>query len=247
MRLISLLNHYQHFPGFVYDKARHCAQSQTIEITVRPRRGSKPVCSGCHKPGPGYDHLGVRRFEFVPFWGCMVVLLYCMRRVDCRACGVRVEAVPWGIGKHQLTKAYMLFLAHWARKLSWQETALSFRSTWDKVCQSVEYVVQWGLEHRQLGPIVAIGVDSLGAIMKSAVVAGFSAVGPLVVIASRGTVGLSMLPIAIATSLGGVGWLAGLWLTRHPLFREVRNAVVVIAKFVAARLGGVGWPVGGPR
>ena len=161
MRLISLLNHYQHFSGFVYDKARHCAQSQTIEITVRPRRGSKPVCSGCHKPGPGYDHLGVRRFEFVPVWGCMVVLLYCMRRVDCRACGVRVEAVPWGIGKHQLTKAYMLFLAHWARKLSWQETALSFCSTWDKVCQSVEYVVQWGLEHRQLGPIVAIGVDEI--------------------------------------------------------------------------------------
>ena len=95
------------------------------------------------------------------FGGCMVVLLYCMRRVDCRACGVRVEAVPWGIGKHQLTKAYMLFLAHWARKLSWQETALSFCSTWDKVCQSVEYVVQWGLEHRQLGPIVAIGVDEI--------------------------------------------------------------------------------------
>ena len=143
MRLISLLNHYQHFPGFVYEKARHCAQSQTIEISVRPRSGSKPVCSGCHKPAPGYDHLGVRRFEFLPVWGCMVVLLYCMRRVDCRACGACVEAVPWGIGKHQLTKAYMLFLAHWARKLSWQETALSFCSTWDKglpvgrVCRAV--------------------------------------------------------------------------------------------------------------
>jgi O-antigen/teichoic acid export membrane protein len=85
-----------------------------------------------------------------------------------------------------------------------------------------------------------------GSIMKSAVVAGLSAVGPLVVIASRGTVGPSMLPIAMAIGLGGVGWLAGLWLTRHPLFREVRNAVEVIAKFVAARLGGV-WPVGGPR
>jgi len=30
MRLISLLNHYQHFPGFVYERARHCAPSQTI-------------------------------------------------------------------------------------------------------------------------------------------------------------------------------------------------------------------------
>ena len=74
---------------------------------------------------------------------------------------VKVEAVPWGVGKHQLTKAYMLFLAHWARKLSWQETAGAFRTSWDKVCQSVEYVVQWGLEHRQLGPIVAIGVDEI--------------------------------------------------------------------------------------
>jgi transposase len=161
MRLISLLNHYQHFPGFVYEKARLCASSQTIEITVRPRRGSRPVCSSCHQPAPTYDHLKLRRFEFVPLWGCMVVLLYCMRRVDCRGCGVRVETVPWGIGKHQLTKAYMLFLAHWARKLSWQETADAFRSTWDKVCQSVEYVVQWGLEHRQLGPIGAIGVDEI--------------------------------------------------------------------------------------
>ena len=161
MRLISVLNHFQRYPGFVYEKARLCRETQTIEISVRSRRGSRPVCSGCDRPGTTYDHLSPRRFEFVPLWGCMVVLLYHMRRVDCRTCGVRVEAVPWGVGKHQLTKAYMLFLAHWARKLSWQETARSFRSTWEKVCQSVEYVVQWGLEHRQLGPITAIGVDEI--------------------------------------------------------------------------------------
>ena len=47
-------------------------------------------------------------------WGCMVVVLYCMRRVDCRACRVRVKRSPGGSAKHQLTKAYMLFLAHWA-------------------------------------------------------------------------------------------------------------------------------------
>ena len=91
MRLITLLNHCQHFPGFVYEKARLCPESSTIEIRVRPRRGSKPVCSGCHKPATGYDQLSIRRFEFVPFWGFMVLLIYRMRRVDCRACGVRVE------------------------------------------------------------------------------------------------------------------------------------------------------------
>ena len=101
MRLITLLNHCEHFSGFVYERARLCQHSQTIEISVRPRRGSRPVCSGCHKPAPGYDQLSQRRFEFVPLWGFMVLLLYCMRRVDCRSCGVRVEEVPWGIGKHR--------------------------------------------------------------------------------------------------------------------------------------------------
>lgn len=138
-----------------------CERSQTIEVDVRPRLGSKPRCSGCGNPAPGYDHLGERRFEFIPIWGYAVILLYCMRRVDCSGCGVKVEQVPWGIGKHTLTQAYMLYLAHWARKLSWNETARSFHTCWDKVCQAVEYVVQWGLEHRQLGTIRAIGVDEI--------------------------------------------------------------------------------------
>lgn len=161
MRLISILNHCHHFPGFVNETARLCAHNKTIEIDVRARRGSKPVCSCCHRPAPIYDHLGVRRFEFVPFWGFMVLLLYRMRRVDCRRCGVKVEQVPWGCGKHQMTTAYVLFLAHWARKLSWKETAVSFHTSWDKVCNAVEVVVQWGLARRTIGPITAIGVDEI--------------------------------------------------------------------------------------
>lgn len=161
MQLITLLNHCQRFPGFVYEQARLNAPSQTIEIDVRPRRNSKPVCSVCQQRGSTYDHLRERRFEFVPFWGFLVVLLYRMRRVDCPTCGIKVEQVPWGCGKHQLTTAYMVFLAHWARKLSWKETAQSFQTSWEKVCQAVEYVVQWGLSQRTLGPISAIGVDEI--------------------------------------------------------------------------------------
>jgi transposase len=161
MLLTRLLNACHHFPGFVYYGARLCEAAKTIEIDVRPRQGSKPCCSGCNKPAAGYDQLRERRFEFIPIWGFAVVLLYCMRRVDCRDCGVKVETVPWGIGKHTLCKAYMWYLAHWARKLSWKETAQSFHTSWEKVVQAVEYVVQWGLEHRQLGPLRAIGVDEI--------------------------------------------------------------------------------------
>lgn len=91
----------------------------------------------------------------------LVYFVYQMRRVNCQTCGVRVEEVPWATGKHHLTKAYMLFLAHWARMLSWKETANAFRTSWEKVCQSVEYVVAWGLEHRDIGAIQAIGVDEI--------------------------------------------------------------------------------------
>ena len=162
MELITILNRCHHFRGFVYQHACFGSDYGSIEIAVRPRKGSAAVCSRCHQPAPGYDQLAERRYEFIPFWGFLVFLLYAMRRVDCHRCqAVVVEEVPWGTGKHQLTNAYMLFLARWARRLSWKETAEAFRTSWDKVFDAVEHVVTWGLEHRVLGPIDAIGVDEI--------------------------------------------------------------------------------------
>ena len=155
MQLITILNRCHRFRGFVYEGAKFSPSEQqhTIEVRVRPRAGSAAICSGCHRPAAGYDHLSERRFEFIPFWGFLVFLLYRMRRVNCKTCGVVVEELPWASGKHQLTKVYMQFLAHWARKLSWKETATSFRTSWEQVCHAVEYAVSWGLEHRTLAPI----------------------------------------------------------------------------------------------
>src|SRR3954454_18430604 len=162
LQLITILNRCHRFPGFVYQQARFSSDHKSIEIDVRPRKGSKAVCSRCHQPARGYDQLAERRFEFIPFWGFLVFLLYSMRRVECRRCqAVVVEEVPWGDGKRTLTKAYMLFLARWARRLSWKETAEAFRTSWDKVFDAVEHVVAWGLEHRVLGQIDAIGGDEI--------------------------------------------------------------------------------------
>ena len=162
LQLITILNRCHRFPGFVYHQARFSSDHKSIDIAVRPRKGSPAVCSRCHQAGPGYDQLAERRFEFIPFWGFLVFLLYSMRRVDCRRCAaVVVEEVPWSDGKRTLTRAYMLFLARWARKLSWKETAEAFRTSWEKVFDAVEYVVTFGLEHRVLGQIDAIGVDEI--------------------------------------------------------------------------------------
>jgi len=61
-----LLNACHHFPGFVYAAVRLNEATSTIEVDVRPRRGSKPHCSCCGKAAPEYDLLPTRRFEFIP-------------------------------------------------------------------------------------------------------------------------------------------------------------------------------------
>jgi transposase len=155
-------NRCHRFPGFVYQQARFSPDHKSIEIDVRPRKRSAAVCSRCHQPAPGYDQLPECRFEFIPFWGFLVFPLYSRRRVDCRRCqAVVVEEVPWGDGKRTLTRAYLLFLARYARRLSWKETAEAFRTSWEKVFDAVEHVVTFGLEHRVFGQIDAIGVDEI--------------------------------------------------------------------------------------
>ena len=84
MELTTILNRCHRFRGFVYEQARFSADKKSIEVVVRPRKGSAAVCSRCHQRAAGYDQLAERRFEFIPLWGFFVFLLYAMRRVNCR-------------------------------------------------------------------------------------------------------------------------------------------------------------------
>jgi len=133
-----------------------------IEVVIVPRANSRPVCSNRGQRRTGYDHQPEpRRFQFVPPWGIAVRFLYPRRRVDCPRRGVTVELIPWAEGKNHLTTAYQWSLARWAKRLSWQETADVFRTTWEDVFRSVRTAVSWGPSHRDLGGIEAIGVDEI--------------------------------------------------------------------------------------
>ena len=162
LQLKSILNRVQKHPSFVYETVRLVEHPQlSIEVRVRPRAGTRATCSQCRRRAPGYDTQAVRRFDFVPLWHIPVVFLYAMRRVSCPRCGVRVEALPWATGKHRLTDAYAWFLAGWAKRLSWQEVAAAFPTSWDTVYRAVRMAVDWGLAHHDLTNIEAIGVDEL--------------------------------------------------------------------------------------
>ena len=118
-------------------------------------------CSACHQAAPGYDRLPPRPWLFVPLWGIKTYLVYAPRRVQCPQHGVIVEHLPWSEGKRPVSLAMMGFLARWARRLSWRETARAFATSWEAVYRSVEWFVQWGLAHRELTDVEAIGVDEI--------------------------------------------------------------------------------------
>jgi transposase len=163
MHLKTILNHLVRHKSFVYGRQQLVRDGTElrIEVAVRARANSRPICSGCGRARRGYDRLPERRFEYVPLWAIPVFLLYALRRVNCPQCGVTAERVPWCDGKHAQCTTYRWFLARWARRLSWQEVATIFRTSWDSVYRAVEYAVSWGLSHRKLDGIEAIGLDEV--------------------------------------------------------------------------------------
>jgi len=134
MELTTILNHCHHQRGFVYQHARFGPDKNTVEVAVRPRQGTAAICSGCQKPAPGNDHLPERRFEFIPFWFPGAMANTSPPRLTCSS---------WPAGRASSP----------GRK--------AFRTSWDRVCDAVEYVVGWGLKHRTLESIRAIGVDEI--------------------------------------------------------------------------------------
>jgi transposase len=163
MQLQTILNSVEKYKSFVYQTVRFAEgpTARELEVVVVPRLNGRPVCSGCRRPRPGYDRLPARRFEFVPLWQIPVFFVYAMRRVDCPECGVTVEEVPWCQGKQTQTRTYQWFLANWARRLSWEETARVFHTSWQSVFRAVRHAVLWGIVHDVWHDVRTLGVDEI--------------------------------------------------------------------------------------
>lgn len=161
MRLKRILNQCTDFKPFVIENAKFDKTKKQIEVQMRARANSKPICSGCGNPGPCYDRLPEKLVQFIPFWGFQVFFRYAMRRVDCKNCKIKVESVPWASGKQTITHHYANYLAGWAKEMSWKSVAGRFRTSWQTVHHAVQEVVAYGLEHRNIQGVTALGVDEV--------------------------------------------------------------------------------------
>ena len=157
----TLLNNCHGMAYFKYIKTQLDSVAKRIDIWIKGKKSAKVRCSSCQGKAPIYDHQKERVFQFVPLWGYRCYLHYRPRRVSCKRCGIVIEWMPWAIGKRPVCKAFALFLSEWAKRLSWTDTATLFKTSWDIVYRSVSYVVDYGLRHRQLEGITAIGIDEI--------------------------------------------------------------------------------------
>ena len=163
MLVKTVLNHCHKFHSFVYTKVSLVKDdlNESIIVDITARKNGKRLCSKCKQSCKGYDRMNPRLFQFVPLWGIMVYFRYTRRRVQCPIHGIVAEYLPWAEGKSHLTTTFKIYLAQWAEYISWSTVASIFMVQWSQVYESVKHVVEYGLSHRVLTGIKAIGVDEI--------------------------------------------------------------------------------------
>jgi transposase len=167
LTVTNILKRVLPLKGFRYHSARWqegvgAGGEDVIEVGLAARRGAKACCGRCGRAAPGYDRSEeARSWQFISLWRIAIFFVYARRRVECGHCGVRVERLPWASGKMRVCDALRVFLAQWARVLSWQEVATRFQVQWQDVYGAVKWMVRYGLRHRDLGGIRALGVDEV--------------------------------------------------------------------------------------
>lgn len=133
-----------------------------IEIHMDVYKRRRLPCGSCQRMSAQRDRLRQRRFKHVPLWGIPVVLLYRPVRVTCTACGgVRVENIPFAQGKSRMTTGLVWTLSAMARILPWKTVAQMYHVSWNTVQAAVKQAVDYGLNHRDVGSVIYIGIDEI--------------------------------------------------------------------------------------
>jgi hypothetical protein len=160
MRLITLLNHCHHFPGFVYEKAPACPERGIIEIDVATMLRRKAGVLGLSlSPPPAMiiwpaplrnsSRSGVSWCcYFTACAGSIAGLRGAGRRTAGRSASTSdqgLHAVSRPLGAQAVVAGNRRGVPH---QLGQSLPGGGIRAA-------------WGLEHRHLGPIQAIGVDEI--------------------------------------------------------------------------------------
>jgi transposase len=130
-----------------------------VIVIVRLRRRRR-VCSTCGQVGGHIHGRRVKRWRHLDLGANRCVIECELRRLLCRDCGVRLEAVPWARPGSAYTRDFEDLVAFLAQQMAKTPIARLLRVAWDTVGRIVERVVADHLDEQRLRGLVAIGVET---------------------------------------------------------------------------------------
>ncbi len=138
-------------------------ESESIVVSVRPRKGATRRCGLCQRRCPGYDHGEGRRRWRGPDLGLLRSFLESdAPRVSCRDHGVVVASVPWARHGARHTRVFEDTLAWMATRTSKSTLEVLLRVAWRTVGAIVARVVAEGVAARDpLEGLARIGIDEI--------------------------------------------------------------------------------------
>jgi len=158
VRVTTALNWLLALPGASVTGVRLSGEGVIVRVRLHRRR---LACSVCGQVYRGMHDRSVRRWRHLDLAGRRCFLEYDLRRVACRDCGVRVEAVPWARPGARHTRDFEDLTAFCAQQMAKSQVQALLRIAWETVGRIVERVVADHLDERRLAGLVQIGCDEL--------------------------------------------------------------------------------------
>jgi transposase len=158
VRVTTALNRLLALPGARVTDVKITVEGVVVRVALRRRR---LVCSACGQVYGGMHDRAFRRWRHLDLAGRRCYLEYELRRVACRDCGVRVEAVPWARAGARHTRDFEDLAAFCAQQMAKSQVQALLRIAWDTVGRIVQRVVADHLDERRLDGLVSIGCDEL--------------------------------------------------------------------------------------
>jgi transposase len=159
VRVTTALNRLLRLPGASVIDVGFTAEGVLVTVRLRRRRR---VCSGCGQIGRLPVHgRRVKRWRHLDLGASRCIIECELRRLLCRDCGVRLEAVPWARAGARYTRDFEDVVAWLAQQMAATPIAGLLRIGWVTVGRIVERVVADHLDETRLQGLVCIGVDEI--------------------------------------------------------------------------------------
>jgi transposase len=130
----------------------------TVRVALCRRRA---VCSSCGQVCRQVHDRAWRRWRHLDLAGQRCHVEYCLRRVRCPDCGVRVEALAWARPRARHTRDFEDLVAFMAQQMAKTPITHLLRVGWDTVGAIVQRVVGDHLDADRLAGLVMIGCDEI--------------------------------------------------------------------------------------